>query len=91
MKILVGYDGSKVAEDAVKLAQQHGHAAMQRVASGRAPIHRSRVRGVCQHARRRDRGRVHPGRQHGDDFGKHGLLRLQQRRVWHVAARDNHG
>jgi nucleotide-binding universal stress UspA family protein len=26
MKILVGYDGSKVAEDAVKLAQQHGHA-----------------------------------------------------------------
>ena len=26
MKILVGYDGSKVAEDAVKLAQKHGHA-----------------------------------------------------------------
>ncbi len=26
MKILVGYDGSKVAEDAVKLAQEHGHA-----------------------------------------------------------------
>ena len=26
MKILVGYDGSKVAEDAVKLAQLHGHA-----------------------------------------------------------------
>ena len=26
MKILVGYDGSKVAADAVKLAQKHGHA-----------------------------------------------------------------
>ena len=26
MKILVGYDGSKVAEDAVKLAQKRGHA-----------------------------------------------------------------
>jgi nucleotide-binding universal stress UspA family protein len=26
MKILVGYDGSKVAEDAVKLAQKYGHA-----------------------------------------------------------------
>ncbi len=26
MKILVGYDGSKVAEEAVKLAQKHGHA-----------------------------------------------------------------
>jgi len=26
MKILVGYDGSKVAGDAVKLAQKHGHA-----------------------------------------------------------------
>jgi nucleotide-binding universal stress UspA family protein len=26
MKILVGYDGSKVAEDAVKLAQKHGNA-----------------------------------------------------------------
>jgi nucleotide-binding universal stress UspA family protein len=26
MKILVGYDGSKVAEDAVKLAQTHAHA-----------------------------------------------------------------
>ena len=26
MTILVGYDGSKVAEDAVKLAQKHGHA-----------------------------------------------------------------
>jgi len=26
MKILVGYDGSKVAEDAVKLAKKHGHA-----------------------------------------------------------------
>ena len=26
MKILVGYDGSKVAEDAVKLAQEHGRA-----------------------------------------------------------------
>jgi nucleotide-binding universal stress UspA family protein len=26
MKILVGYDGSKVADDAVKLAQKHGHA-----------------------------------------------------------------
>jgi nucleotide-binding universal stress UspA family protein len=25
MKILVGYDGSKVAEDAVKLAHKHGH------------------------------------------------------------------
>ena len=26
MKILVGYDGSKVAEEAVKLAQKHAHA-----------------------------------------------------------------
>jgi len=26
MKILVGYDGSKVAGEAVKLAQKHGHA-----------------------------------------------------------------
>lgn len=26
MKILVGYDGSKVAGDAVRLAQKHGHA-----------------------------------------------------------------
>jgi len=26
MKILLGYDGSKVSEDAVKLAQKHGHA-----------------------------------------------------------------